>query len=444
MSSRNYPVTDRGIYHSLPTFSPDIKDLHAIVTGANGISGFGTLRVLLESPHRWSKVYTMSRKPPPQEMMELLSSDERSRVQHVAVDFLSSADEIAKAMTSAGVTNVSHIFFYSYLQPPPENGAPAWSNAQELSDVNSKLLRNFLSALPTAGIQPQRVLLQTGAKNYGIHIGRTRSPCVESDPQPAHLAPNFYYSQEEALFAYCKEHGVGWNVIMPAWIIGATNSAQINGILPFAVYAVVQARKGEPLQFPGPFDAWQDSRFHSTAKLTGYLSEWAVLEEACKNQRFNAQDTAAVTWERVYDELVRWYGVGKGIAPPEEDDGKFGMIIGRAGKETPLGYGPPQVMKFSFSFIEWASKEENKKAWKEIMDESGGKLTFDPFEDPKENFEMADAACLLGNLMSMTKARRMGWTGFVDTMESIFEMFKENAALGVLPPMKVEAANPLV
>src|ERR1700760_3733347 len=103
MSSENYPLQNRGIYHNLPTFDPSITGLKAIVTGANGISGFHTMRVLLESPKRWSKVYALSRKPPPKVMMALLTEDQRSRVQHVAVDFLESPDKIAKAMTDAGV-----------------------------------------------------------------------------------------------------------------------------------------------------------------------------------------------------------------------------------------------------------------------------------------------------------------------------------------------------
>lgn len=84
------------------------------------------------------------------------------------------------------------------------------------------LLRNFLGALDTANITPKRFLLQTGAKNYGIHLGPTRTPHVESDPRVT-LDPNFYYPQEDALFEWCKKHpGTHWNVICPAWIIGTS------------------------------------------------------------------------------------------------------------------------------------------------------------------------------------------------------------------------------
>lgn len=93
-----------------------------------------------------------------------------------------------------------------------------------LADMScvAALLRNFLGALDTANITPKRFLLQTGAKNYGVHLGPTRTPHVESDPRVT-LDPNFYYPQEDALFEWCKKHpGTHWNVICPAWIIGTS------------------------------------------------------------------------------------------------------------------------------------------------------------------------------------------------------------------------------
>ena len=336
MGSENHPLHNSGIYHNLPSFDPSIKDLTAIVTGANGISGFHTMRVLLESPARWTKVYALSRRPPPKEMMALLTESQRSRVQHVAVDFLEDPQKIADAITSAKVS-ADYIFFYSYLQPKPPPGAGAWSNADELVKVNSALLDNFLQAITIAKVTPKRFLLQTGAKNYGLHIGRTRLPCIESDPQPAHLDPNFYYPQEKSLFAYCEKNKTHWNVIRPAWIIGAVNNAQMNALHPFAIYAAVQAHKNEPLYFPGDFDMWQAEAYHSTAMLTGYLSEWAALEEKCKDEAFNSQDGSPVTWDRFYEELIKWFGVEKGFASPEEDLTKFQVVEGRKGAETPMG-----------------------------------------------------------------------------------------------------------
>jgi len=443
MSSENYPLRQIDIYHGLPNFDPTIKGLTAIITGANGISGFYTMRALLDSPERWSKIYALSRRPPPEDMMNLLTKDQRLRVQHVACDFLQSPSTIASAMKAAKVT-ADYFFFYSYLQPSPPPGARIWSNAEELVKVNSALLSNFLGALTEIAVKPKRVLLQTGAKNYGIHIGRSRMPACESDPQPKDLEPNFYYPQEEALFEFCKKNpNTGYNVIRPAWIIGAVNNAQMNALHPFAVYAAVQAYKDEPIKFGGDWDNWQFNCFHSTARLTGYLSEWVVLEDKCKNEAFNSTDTSPFTFDRFFEELCRWYGVKKGFVPPEEDDSKYSVFTGRAGKETPMGYGPPASSRASFSLVKWAKESANKKVWQEIMQQSNGKLTHNPFEDPVAHFSCADAAWLT-MILCPNKARRLGWTGFVDTMESVFEMYRDMVGLGMLPPMKVDSPKALI
>lgn len=60
-----------------------------------------------------------------------------------------------------------HVFFYSYVQVPPKPGGGLWSAVEELARVNTLLLKNFLDALVVASIKPKRIMLQTGAKNYG-------------------------------------------------------------------------------------------------------------------------------------------------------------------------------------------------------------------------------------------------------------------------------------
>jgi len=88
-----------------------------------------------------------------------------------------------------------------------------------------------------AQITPKRFVLQTGAKNYGLHLGPHRTPATESDPRVL-LQPNFYYPQEDIVFEYCQKHDIGWNVIMPGWIIGAVTGGAMNALNPLAVYAV--------------------------------------------------------------------------------------------------------------------------------------------------------------------------------------------------------------
>lgn len=84
---------------------------------------------------------------------------------------------------------------------------------------------------------------------------------------------------------------------LPASINDTTENASMNTFLGFVIYTAVQAQKGEPLSFGSSIESWQFQRCHYTARLTGYLSELAVLEEKCANQFFNSQDGGMLTYD---------------------------------------------------------------------------------------------------------------------------------------------------
>lgn len=198
---------------------------------------------------------------------------------------------------------------------------------------------------------------------------------------------------------------------MPAWIVGATGNAQMNALLPFSWYAAVCAKRNVKLQFPSNWESWQGEQHHSSARLTGYLSEWAVLESKCANMRFNSQDGGAVSMDRFFERLAAWFDVKAGVGGPPDTEDKMVGVPGKAGKEAPMGYGPAHVNKFAFTLSSWATEQANHDAWREIMRESGGKIAFDPFEDVEANFAFGDGAYVKIGCLSMGKARGMGWTG---------------------------------
>ncbi|KAK1691269.1 hypothetical protein BDP55DRAFT_690224 [Colletotrichum godetiae] len=437
--SQALPLQNKGIFRNLPTFPSDITDLTALITGANGISGFHTLRVLLDAPQRWKKVWIVSRSPLSEKMMSFFSVEQQTRIEHISLDFLADADVIAQGLKERQVT-ADYVFFYSYLQPKPEPGAAAWSNAEALVKVNSALLRNFLGGLEKSSIRPKRIVLQTGAKNYGGHIGQAISPFVES-AQRVTSEPNFYYPQEDALFDHCARTGAKWNVFRPSWIVGAVENAQMNAFYGLGVYAAVQAHLGKPLEFPGTMAAWLKDHTQSHAHLTGYLSEWAVLNEHCGNQAFNSSDQGSFSFALFWPELAKWFGISN-VGRPEVDESKM-QTISMPG-EPPIGFGPRGGFKFSWSFVAWAKEPENHEAWKEIMEKYN--LLLDPFQDPEGQFMFTDVAVLPDGYgrLSPNKARVMGWNGFVDTAEGIFATYIEFQKLGMLPPMAVEEARPLI
>lgn len=254
-------VQSIGIHHGLPVYPDTQENLTAIVTGANGISGYHMLQVLSQASRRWRKIYCLSRRPP------YIPGGFPSNAVHVALDFLQQPAEIAATLKDQGV-HADYIFFFAYLQPPPKEGRILWSDADEMCRVNSLLLDNFLGALKIASIKPKRFMLQTGAKNYGVHLGLTKVPQQESDPR-VDFEPNFYYSQEDSLFKYCEEEGVGWNVLMPCAILGAVPDAAMNIAFPLAVYAAVCAELKRPLEWPSDINAWQMHSTQSSATMNG-------------------------------------------------------------------------------------------------------------------------------------------------------------------------------
>ncbi|KAH6952255.1 hypothetical protein DER45DRAFT_511742 [Fusarium avenaceum] len=444
MSSESQPLRQIGIYRNLPTFDPNIRGLKAIICGANGISGFNTLRALLDSPDRWSSIFTLSRSGLSDEQWGLIEPDLRSRVRHVPVNLSSSPQDIGATLKEHNVS-ADYVFYYTYAQPRNEGMSgmdPAM--ADKLCEANVPLLDNFLQALEQVNLIPKRILIQTGGKNYGMHIGRIRLPAVESDPQPRHLLPNFYYPMEDSLKEFCKQHPeTHWNVIRPAGIIGVTHNSPLNAFYPFAVYAAVQAHKNEPLYFGSDFQSWQFETCYSTARLTGYLSEWAVLEDKCADQAFNAQDGAGLTWDRFYEELARWFGVKHGVVGPCLEDEKFSNQQLAGDKKSPLGYGPPATLRTSHKLEDWFKDPVNNSAWEEIM-QKNPEIKNNVFQDGSMDDMMHDFAFIAFGNLAVNKLRRFGFCGFVDSLESLYEMYQELHSFGMLPKLKAESARPLI
>lgn len=372
-------IFSRGIYHGLPTF-PDAKGPYtAIITGANGISGNYMLRVLAQSPERWSKIYCLSRRPP------LIEGGLPKNAEHIACDFLKKPEEIANVLKDSGITKVDYVFFFSYIQVPPKPGGGLWSAAEEMARVNTLLLTNFLNALPILSLKPKRIMLQTGAKNYGGHMGPTKLPQEESDPRVT-FEPNFYYPQEDALWNFCKQQGIGWNVHMPGPIIGAVPDAAMNAAFPLAVYAAVCKKMGAVFEFPGDHESWQFNCSMSGSMMNAYQEEWAVLTPKAENQKFNTFDGGAFAWESAWPRIAGWYGIK--WRGPQWEEGKEGKLIETETRFNPRGYGGKGVTRRKFTLTSWAKREDVQRVWAELANEYG--LVEKELKEPDRVFAFLD------------------------------------------------------
>ncbi|CAK7231712.1 hypothetical protein SCUCBS95973_008011 [Sporothrix curviconia] len=436
MPSSTQIVRNDGPFRGLPTYSEDVKDLTAIITGANGMSGYHMVRVLAAAPERWRKIYCLSRRPPPANFFEDLGEGAKL-IEHIPVDFLSSPEKIAESLKGR-VDKVDYVFFFSYMQPQQKGGTlNMWSDAEELAKINGDLMRNFLGGLKGASLTPRRFLLQTGAKHYGFHIGPATNPSFESDPR-IEVEPNFYYPQEDALSAFCKETGSTWNVVRPSYIIGAVRDSALNHMVGLAIYGAVQAHRGLPLAFPGDYAAWDREYCQSTALLNAYLEEWAVLTDAAANEAFNVQDGTSFTWGRFWPYLANWFGTT--WTPPETDESKYRVTASRW-PNPPRGYGPQGVTRTTFSLLEWSGEPEVQAAWAELAKKHD--LALDPFTDVNrpQIFSMTDSAVIGGWALSlsMRKARSLGFHATADSFETAFNTIHDLARLKVVPPPSAAA-----
>ena len=225
------------------------------------------------------------------------------------------------------------------------------------------LLNNFLDALPLANAVPRRILLQLGAKYYGVHLGPAAVPQEEEDPRVT-LEPNFYYPQEDRLTEFCEKNGVGWNTTRPSFIPGAVRDAAMNLCLPLAIYSTAQKHLGRPIEYPSDLAAWETTQQLSSAKMNSYLAEWAVLTDAAKNTSLNSTDASAFAWGKFWPVMAKWFGVD--YRRPETGPSAQYREIKTPYDPPPRGFGPPGVLRTRFTLAEWAKEPEVTQAWREI------------------------------------------------------------------------------
>ncbi|KAI0160597.1 isoprenoid synthase domain-containing protein [Xylariaceae sp. FL1272] len=424
-------IYSSGIFHGLPTYAegPQYQNLTAIVTGATGVSGYHMVQVLAASP-RWSKIYCLSSRPPPDNFFADLGENSQ-RVEHLAIDFQLDPADIA-ANLKEKIDHVDSVFYHSYMHPLPKGDVKDfWANADEVAEVNVSLFRNFIGALQQSHLNPRRFMLQTGTKHYAFYLGPASVPSFESDPRVT-LDNNFYYAQEDILADYCRAVGAKWSVSRPSYIIGAVRDGLLNHLLGVAIYATVQAHLKQPIAYPGDYRAWSREQVQSTGLLNAYFGEWLVLEERAENEAFNIHDGLSFTWERLWAYLGLWYQVDAN--PPEADESKY-RLMQMPGSQTPRGHGPQATLNSTFSLLEWSHKPEVERAWAQLKQKHN--LVLDPFDDQYRSriFSFADSAMIGDTAMvtSIRKARKCGFFGTVDSYNAIFDTMHRMAQLKLVP-----------
>jgi nucleoside-diphosphate-sugar epimerase len=350
----------------------------ALIAGATGIVGLN-LAAYLASRGDWA-VFGLSRNPRSYPGVEPVSAD------------LLQPDSLVSALKDVKPT---HVFITTWIRQPTE---------AENIRVNSALVRNLLQALSSSR-SVEHVALVTGLKHYlgpfeAYGKGKLPATPFREDQERLPLE-NFYYAQEDELFAAAAREGFSWSVHRPHTIIGYAVGNAMNMGLTLAVYATICREAGRLFVFPGSAVQWNGLTDMTDAPLLARHLEWAATTPAARNQAFNVVNGDVFRWRWMWDRLAQWFGIEADPYP-----GKTTSL------ETQLADAAPIWAEIArkYSLVE-PNLHRLASAW----------------------HTDADLGRPIEVVTDMSKSRKLGFHEYQATDESFFDLFQRLRQECVIP-----------
>ena len=191
----------------------------------------------------------------------------------------------------------------------------AWSRQdteEENIRVNGGAVRNVLAALEGHS-SLRHVALLTGLKHYlgpfeayGTGV-MAETPFHEDEPRLDY--PNFYYAQEDELFASAERNGFTWSVHRAHTIFGFATGNAMNMALTLSVYAAICAETGQPFVFPGSAEQWNGLTDVTDADLLAEQLVWASTAPEGENEAFNIANGDVFRWRWMWPRLAAYFGL---------------------------------------------------------------------------------------------------------------------------------------
>ncbi|KQO64410.1 SDR family oxidoreductase [Curtobacterium sp. Leaf261] len=257
----------------------------ALVVGATGIAGGAIVDRLLADG--WS-VTALSRRPGP----------ERSGLRQVSAD-LTSATALAEALADEHPT---HVFFTAWARQDTE---------AENIRVNGGMVRDLLAALSHAPVE--HAALMTGLKHYlGPFEAYGQGPMPDTpfhEDEPRLDVDNFYYAQEDELFAAAERQGFTWSVHRSHTVLGYAVGNAMNMGLTLAVQAAICKHLGRPFVFPGSATQWNGLVDVTDATLLADQMVWASTTPEGADQAFNTANGDVFRWRWMWPRIAADLGV---------------------------------------------------------------------------------------------------------------------------------------
>jgi nucleoside-diphosphate-sugar epimerase len=252
----------------------------AVVVGAQGVIGRYIVEKLATLPD-WQVVGLSRRR-----------GVDGPRVRHIPVDLLERSDADAKL---AALQQATHVFFAAF-QP---GSGPAADYAKNIG-ANRDLLVNSVSAVDRASKSLGRVVLVTGTKYYGSHLGAYKTPAREDDPR--HAGANYYFDQIDWLTGFQRGKRWSWTELRPQTLCGFAPGTAMSIVPVIAVYAAMRKELGLPLAFPGK--AWRSLYQVTESAHLAQAAHWAATEPRCANQAYNITNGDYFRWQHAWPKIA--------------------------------------------------------------------------------------------------------------------------------------------
>jgi nucleoside-diphosphate-sugar epimerase len=350
----------------------------ALVVGATGIVGLNLATLLADQPD-W-QVYGLARNPKP-----------GKGVQAVAADLLK-PDALRDAI--AGI-EPTHVFLTTWMRQPTE---------AENIKVNAAMVRNVLDALSSAA-SVQHVALVTGLKHYlgpFENYGKGKLPATPFREEQGRLeVANFYYAQEDEVFAAAQRDGFTWSVHRPHTIIGYALGNAMNMGVTLATYATICRETGLPFLFPGSGVQWNGLTDMTDARLLARHLQWASTTPAAQNEAFNVVNGDVFRWSWMWQQIARWFDIEPAAFP---------------GKGTPL------ELQLADKAPVWA-----EIARRHNLAEPDLKVLASAWHTD------ADLGRPIEVLTDMSKSRKLGFLDYQPTDDSFFDLFAKLREQRIIP-----------
>ena len=268
-----------------------------LIVGSSGIVGSAAAELLVAQG--W-QVAGLARKPVRQDGVIPVAAD---------------LQDPASLSALAGL-RPTHVFIATWLRQTTE---------AENIRVNAGMVRNLFDALRPAR-SVRHVALVTGLKHYlgpFEAYGKGALPQTPFREEQGRLPiDNFYYAQEDEVFAAAKRDGFNWSVHRPHTVIGKAVGNAMNMGSTLAIYATICRETGRPFLFPGSAAQWNGLTDMTDARLLARHLLWASTTPQAANQDFNIVNGDVFRWSWMWGRIAAWFGIEAvpfdGVARPLE------------------------------------------------------------------------------------------------------------------------------